>query len=148
MILKTTQLIADGLKKEHIACEIVEEDDGSSYVYTTFWGDNVDANVYFISEGDDGPVSVRCLRLADVPEDMEADMLTMIDRLHNEYLYVRFFLDSHSRLSAGYDIPTRTANLDEVACEMYLRFSLIIDEVMPEVAELLGIALEHDEDEE
>lgn len=110
----------------------INETANTSSVEAGYTGDNApNFIVRFISTDDDNDVAVRILSFVRVPDSKHTAVLEAINSLQRRFRYVNFTIDDDGEVNIGYDFPLRTANVGDVAVEMFIRMVKIADEAYP-----------------
>ena len=134
MIHPATERIA--MKFEEFELKYTVEEVGPlSFVSAAFSGKHCNVRMRMISTDEDNDVKVLTEDLARFPEDKLMQGYELINALNCRFRYAKFEIDSDGDVTAQYDIPQRTSteDLGDVALEIAMRLSQIVDESYPEI---------------
>ena len=138
-MFKATEAIYNGLKGIHDDLLIdTEEQEGQSVVILPFSVENgPNYQILFISTDDQNDVAVRVFGLVHVDEDQKSKILPTLNDLNDEYRFVKFVCDSDGDVNVEYDITMDGTEPAEIARELLIRFTRIIDGAYPELMRAL-----------
>lgn len=112
--------------------------DGSHYVAVELAGNNgVLYNVAMVFSPDGTEFKIRVYRLGKVPYDRQRPMLRTLNKINEEYAWLRFYVDSDSEVAAASDSIITTASAPRVCWEMLRRTFSVLDEVQSKIDEIL-----------
>ena len=126
--------IAEALKKAEVECEI-ENFDNFSAIETGFLCENCNVNLHIFIEKEGEIICFATGPVVKVHPKRRRAVLDLLNRLHNDYLCVKFMLDEDGDIIAEYDIPANfdDESLNSVCLEVVGRFVCIIDDAYPKI---------------
>lgn len=132
---KMTQEIFKELSKDSNLKAFIEETPSSSYVWLQFsTASGVSYRIRFTSNSDDDHyVAVRVFGLVSVEPEYETQMLSIINELNSQYLFVKFVMEDNGDINLEYDYLVSDPNPAASAIELVVRISTIVDEVYPKL---------------
>lgn len=133
-MFQATQKIYDALSASEGFKVYTEERPEGSEAWLQFPVKNGGAyRIRFISRDDDNDVAVRVYSLLSLDEEQSARILPVINKLNNDYRYVKFVLDKDNDVNIEYDYPMACSNPAESVREIVIRIVKIIDDTYPEL---------------
>ncbi len=110
-----------------------ERTDETSYVETGFNTDRAGViKILFLSSDDDNDVAARAYNvIRGIPEDRRDQVLKTVNVCNRRFRYVRFSMDDDGSIDAEYDFPQCAEPVGEMAFEIAVRFTQVIDEAYP-----------------
>ena len=133
----TTQAFLKVLTREgHKYSYMGIDADDDEEVDVSFVGDNIDeidVKIWFNADLD--IVSLRSWRVINFRQSDLADVLTVVNKLNNDYKFVKFVVDEEDlSVDAKVDCPLRDdANAGEIAYDALYYIVKIIDDAYPEL---------------
>jgi len=112
-----------------------EESETSSMVWLQFGIKNGGSyRIRFISRDDDNDVAVRVFGLISVDsEEQKAKVLPVLNRLNNEYRFIKFVMDKDGDVNLEYDYMADCPDPSASALEAVLRIVKMVDDTYPEL---------------
>ena len=133
-MFQATELVYEALLRKDIKCRI-REAGGMSLVEAAFNGKNFpSATFYFISNSEGNDVAIRAANLVKFPPERLEKLYAACNAINRKYRHVKFVIDPDKcAVNLEIDIPSRCANVGEVAEEMLIRAVSVLDAVYPKL---------------
>ena len=133
-MFQATELVYEALLRKDIKCRI-REAGGMSMVEVTLSGRNfARASIYYISNTEGNDVAVRTAPLVKFPSERLEKLYAACNAINRKYRHVKFVIDPDKcAVNLEIDIPSRCANVGEVAEEMLIRAVSVLDAVYPKL---------------
>lgn len=138
-VYRATKEIADEFEKRGLKFQISFTAE-MSYVEASFVTERAGVVKFlFLSNSDEGDVALRAYNvLRDIPAEKRARALEAVNGCNRRLRFAKFALDDDGSIDAEYDFPSCAVPLGEMACELAIRFTQVLDEAYPQLAEALG----------
>ena len=88
--------------------------------------------IKFISTGGD-VLAIRVFELLSVEKSQYANVLPVLNKLQDQYRFLRFTLDADGDINVEYDVVCCSRDAGKLALEMAIRITKILDDAYPEL---------------
>ena len=127
------KMIIDFFESKDIHAEVLE---GYFRVGWNINGTSID--VFFVIDEDDAHAHLRGLNFVTVPEDKTERMYKVVNKLNDEYNWVKFIVDEeHATIAARDDAVIHLDSCGEECYELMMRMVGIVQEAYPEIMKAL-----------
>ena len=127
-----TEKISQYFDEQEITYRVIERENASVLVAGVN-SEKTSFEILYISHDDENDVAMRVYDFIKFEDEKYADLLELVNQLNHRYRYVKFILDTNDNtVNIEIDFPSSTSNVGELAFEMLIRCTKIIDGAYPD----------------
>ena len=131
MLSTTDAFIAELEKNDWKYNDAEELEDGKNHVGCGVTGKTTQVGFHLFFEQDEKSVSIRIFKLFIVPIDKRLQLLELMNKIHSEYRWVKFFIDEDGWMNVQIDALLDAETAGPYCMNLILRTMNIIDTVYP-----------------
>ena len=127
------RMIVEYFESKDVRAEVL---DGYFRVGWNIEGTSID--IFFVIDEDDSHAHLRGLNFVKIPESKFEKMYEVVNRLNDEYNYVKFIVDTeHETIAARDDAVIQLDSCGEECANLVRRIVSIVDDTYPRIMKIV-----------